>query len=190
MSRYRAIVMGVSAGGFKALSTVLPKLQPSLPLPVLIVQHLSPVSDTYLVDHLKRLCAVKVKMAEDKEPAEAGVVYLAPPDYHLLVEADNSLALSLENRVNYSRPSIDVLFSSAAEVYLEGLIGVIMTGANSDGAEGLARIKECGGLAVVQAPETAEVNVMPLAAMEVVAVDYVVPLERLGRFLNSLAMGQ
>ena len=190
MGNYRAIVIGVSAGGLKALSAVLPKLRGGLPLPVLVVQHLSPVSDTYLVDHLRRLCAVKVKMAEDKEPAEAGVVYLAPPDYHLLVEADNSLALSLENRVNYSRPSIDVLFASAAEAYMDGLIGVVMTGANADGAQGLARIKECGGLTVVQAPETAEVDIMPLAALETVAVDYVVPLERLGRFLNSLAMGQ
>ena len=190
MANYRAMVIGVSAGGFKALSVVLPQLQRELPLPVLIVQHLSPVSDTYLVDHLRKRCAVKVKLAEDKEPAEAGVVYLAPPDYHLLIEADYSLALSLENRVNYSRPSIDVLFASAAEVFLEGLIGVVMTGANADGAEGLARIQECGGLTVVQAPETAEVNIMPLAALEAVAVDHIVPLDQLGRFLNMLAMGQ
>lgn len=190
MTHYRAIVIGVSAGGFRALSMVLPQLQKKLPLPVLVVQHLSPVSDSYLVEHLQQLCRVKVKLAEDKEPAEAGVVYLAPPDYHLLVETDYSLALSLENRVNYSRPSIDVLFASAAEVYQDGLVGVVMTGANADGAQGLARIKECGGLTVVQAPETAEVAIMPMAALEAVAVDHVVPLDRLGRFLNSLAMGQ
>lgn len=190
MAYYQAITIGVSAGGFKALSVVLPQLARTLPLPVLVVQHLSPVADTYLVDHLRHRCAVQVKLAEDKEPVEAGVVYLAPPDYHLLVEADYSLALSLENRVNYSRPSIDVLFASAAEVYMEKLIGVVMTGANADGARGLARIKECGGLTVVQAPETAEADTMPLAALEAVAVDYIVTLERLGRFLNMLAMGQ
>lgn len=190
MAHYRAIVIGVSAGGFKALSVVLPQLRRQLPLPVFIVQHFSPVSDTYLVEHLRQCCAIPVKLAEDKEPAEAGVVYLAPPDYHLLIEADYSLALSLEDRVNYSRPSIDVLFASAAEVYLDGLIGVIMTGANDDGAEGLARVRECGGLTVVQAPETAEVDIMPRAALGAVPVDHIVPLERLGRFLNELVMGR
>jgi two-component system chemotaxis response regulator CheB len=190
MVHFKAMVIGVSAGGFKALARVLPHLERTLPVPVFIVQHLSPDSDTYLVDHLQKLCSVRVKLAEDKEPAEPGVVYLAPPDYHLLVETDNSLALSLENRVNYSRPSIDVLFASAAEVYQDGLIGVIMTGANADGAQGLARVKECGGLTVVQAPETAEVDVMPLAAIEAVAVDYIVPLDRLGMFLNVMAMGR
>ncbi|KJR99452.1 MAG: hypothetical protein VR65_15800 [Desulfobulbaceae bacterium BRH_c16a] len=190
MGHYKAMVIGVSAGGFKALSEVLPHLQRTVPLPVFIVQHLSPVSDTYFASHLQNHCLVTVKVAEDKEPAEPGVVYLAPPDYHLLIEADNSLALSLENRVNYSRPSIDVLFNSAAEVYQGGLIGVVMTGANADGAKGLARIKEYGGLTIVQAPETAEVDTMPLAALEAVDVDYIVPLDRLGMFLNTLAMGQ
>lgn len=190
MANYKAIAIGVSAGGFKALSEVLPHLERMIPLPVFVVQHLSPVSDTYIVDHLRNLCSVRVKLAEDKEPAEPGVVYLAPPDYHLLIEKDNSLALSLENRVNYSRPSIDVLFVSAAEVFLDGLIGVVLTGANADGAKGLARIKECGGLAIVQAPETAEVDIMPLAAIEAVDVDYIVPLGRLGAFLNKMVMGQ
>ena len=190
MAQYQAMVIGVSAGGFKALSKVLPHLRRTIPLPVFIVQHLSPVSDTYLIDHLRKICSVQVKLAEDKEPAEPGVVYLAPPDYHLLIEMDKSLALSLENRVNYSRPSIDVLFASAAEVFQAALIGVVMTGANADGAQGLARIKECGGLTVVQAPETAEVDIMPLAAIEAAPVDYIVPLDRLGIFLNIMAMGQ
>ena len=187
--RYQAIDMGVSAGGFKALSTVLPCFDRDFPLPVFIVQHLSPSSDSYFVDHLQSLCSVQVKMAEDKELARRGVVYLAPPDYHLLIETDYTLALSLENRVNYSRPSIDVLFASAAEVYLGGLIGVVMTGANNDGAIGLQRIKECGGLTVVQAPGTAEVDVMPLAAIDAVPVDHIITLARLGDFLNMTAMG-
>jgi len=187
---YKAVAMGVSAGGFRALSAVLPALARTLPLPVLIVQHMSPRADPYLVEHLQNICQVEVKLAEDKEMPQPAVVYLAPPDYHLLVEADNSLALSLENRVNYSRPSIDVLFESAAEVYLDALIGVIMTGASIDGTGGLMRIKECGGLTVVQDPETAEVDIMPRSAIDTVAVDHIVPLDKLGTFLNLMIMGQ
>ena len=188
--RYRAVVIGVSAGGFRALSAVLPSLDRKLPLPVFIVQHMSPLTEPYLVEHLQNLCQVEVKLAEDKETPRPAVIYLAPPDYHLLVEEDYSLALSLENRVNYSRPSIDVLFESAAEVYLNSLIGVIMTGANADGTKGLMRIKECGGLTIVQAPETAEVDTMPESAIDSVEVDYIVPLDKLGEILNLMVMGQ
>jgi two-component system chemotaxis response regulator CheB len=131
-----------------------------------------------------------VKLAEDKEPPRPAVIYLAPPDYHLLVEADYSLALSQEDRVNYSRPSIDVLFESAAEVYLDTLIGVIMTGANADGSKGLMKIKSYGGLTVVQAPETAEVDTMPMSAIDSVDVDYIMPLDKLGVFLNLMVMGR
>jgi two-component system, chemotaxis family, protein-glutamate methylesterase/glutaminase len=189
-ARYKAVVIGVSAGGFRALSVVLPGLVRTLPLPVLIVQHMSASSDLYLVEHLQQICQLQVKLAEDKETPRAGVIYLAPPDYHLLVEADYSLALSLENRVNYSRPSIDVLFESAAEVYFDSLIGIIMTGASADGARGLMKIKKCGGLTVVQAPETAEADTMPKSAIDFVAVDHIVPLDRLSQFLNTLAVGQ
>jgi two-component system chemotaxis response regulator CheB len=185
-----AIVLGVSAGGFHALSAVLPYLDRALPVPVFIVQHLSPLSDTYLVEHLQEICQVEVKLAEDKETPGPAVIYLAPPDYHLLIEADYSLALSLEDRVNYSRPSIDVLFESAAEVYFDSLIGVIMTGASVDGSKGLVKIKNCGGLTVVQAPETAEVDTMPRSAIKSVEVDYIVPLDKLGVFLNMMIMGQ
>jgi two-component system chemotaxis response regulator CheB len=186
----KAVVLGVSAGGFHALSAVLPYLDRELPVPVFIVQHLSPLADTYLVEHLQEICQVEVKPAEDKETPRPAVIYLAPPDYHLLIEADYSLALSLEDRVNYSRPSIDVLFESAAEVYFDTLIGVIMTGANTDGSKGLVKIKRCGGLTVVQAPETAEVDIMPRSAIESVEVDYIVPLDKLGVFLNMMIMGQ
>jgi two-component system chemotaxis response regulator CheB len=188
--RYRAVVVGVSAGGFRALSAVLPCLDRALPVPVFIVQHMSPFSDSYLVEHLRHICQLEVKLAEDKEPPRPAVIYLAPPDYHLLVEADYSLALSQEDRVNYSRPSIDVLFESAAEVYLDTLIGVIMTGANADGSKGLMKIKSYGGLTVVQAPETAEVDTMPMSAIDSVDVDYIMPLDKLGVFLNLMVMGR
>ncbi len=190
IAQYKALVVGVSAGGFRALSGVLPYFDRKLPVPVFIVQHMSPHSDTYLVEHLQSICQVEVKVAEDKETPKPGVVYLAPPDYHLLIEMDYSLALSQEDRVNYSRPSIDVLFESAAEVYADTLIGVIMTGANTDGTKGLTEIKRCGGLTVVQAPETAEVEIMPESAIESVEVDYIVPLDKLGVFLNMMLMGQ
>jgi len=189
-TRYQAIVMGVSAGGSKALSAVLPRFDPAMPVPIFIVQHLSPSADCYLVEHLRSICRVEVKVAEDKEQPCPGVVYLAPPDYHLLIEDHYSLALSLDYRVNYSRPAIDVLFVSGAEAYQRGLIGVVMTGANGDGACGLRRIKECGGLTVVQDPETAAVDIMPLAALAAVEVDHVVALDELGNFLNTLVMGQ
>ncbi len=189
-SYYQAVVLGVSAGGFRALSEVLPYLDRELPVPVFIVQHMSPHSDTYLVEHLQSICQVEVKVAEDKETAKPAVFYLAPPDYHLLIEADYSLALSQEDRVNYSRPSIDVLFESAAEVYSDSLIGVIMTGASADGSKGLMEIKRCGGLTVVQAPETAEVDTMPESAIDSVEVDYIVPLDKLGVFLNMMLMGR
>ena len=186
----KAVVLGVSAGGFHALPAVLSYLDRTLPVPVFIVQHLSPLSDTYLVEHLQDICQIEVKLAEDKETPRPAVIYLAPPDYHLLIEADYSLALSMEDRVNYSRPSIDVLFESAAEVYFDTLIGVIMTGANTDGSKGLMKIKNCGGLTVVQAPETAEVDLMPRSAINSVEVDYIVPLDELGAFLNMLIMGR
>lgn len=188
--RYKAIVIGVSAGGFQALSAVLPALVPNLTVPVFVVQHMSPASNSYLVEHLREICQIEVKFAEDKEPSRPAVIYLAPPDYHLLVEADYSLALSLEDRVNYSRPSIDVLFESAAEVYLDTLIGVIMTGASADGSKGLLKIKEYGGTTVVQAPETAEAVIMPRSAIETGRVDHIVPLDELGPFLTTMAMGQ
>ncbi|MGB3225505.1 MAG: chemotaxis protein CheB [Desulforhopalus sp.] len=187
---FKAVVLGVSAGGFHALPAVLSYLDRTLPVPVFIVQHLSPLSDTYLVEHLQDICQIEVKLAEDKEAPRPAVIYLAPPDYHLLIEADYSLALSMEDRVNYSRPSIDVLFESAAEVYFDTLIGVIMTGANTDGSKGLREIKRCGGITVVQAPETAEVDLMPRSAINSVEVDYIVPLDELGAFLNMMIMGR
>lgn len=187
---FKAMVLGVSAGGFRALSAVLPYFKRTLPVPVFIVQHMGPSSDTYLVEHLQNICRVEVKIAEDKETPKQGVAYLAPPDYHLLIEADYSLALSLEDRVNYSRPSIDILFESAAQAYSDGLIGVIMTGASADGSKGLLEIKRYGGLTVVQAPETAEVDTMPESAIDSVEVDYIVPLDKLGIFLNMMLMGQ
>lgn len=184
---YDAVVIGVSAGGLAALSAVLPAMDRNLPLAVMVVQHLSPASDDFLVRHLDGISGLTVKEAEDKDRLHPGRVYIAPPNYHLLVERDRTLALSLEQRVNFSRPSVDVLFETASEAYLERLIGVILTGASSDGARGLAAVKKRGGVAVVQDPLTAEADAMPRAALELVEVDHIVPLQDIGALLNRLA---
>lgn len=190
MKLYDAVVIGVSAGGLAALEKILPKLDKSIPVPVLIVQHVSPGSDNYMPKHFDSRSKVTVKEAEDKEVPVHGTVYFAPPNYHLLVEFERTLALSVEERVNFSRPSVDVLFETAAEAYRDKLIGVVLTGANSDGANGLARIKRLGGLTIVQSPETAEADAMPLAALEAVEADHVLPLGEIGYFINSLLMGE
>lgn len=186
---YEAMVIGVSAGGLAALGKILPKLSKDYPLAVLIVQHMRHDADGFLWRHLDTLCRLTVKEAEDKEAIQSKTVYIAPPDYHLLVEPDRTLSLSADERVNFSRPSIDVLFETAAETYQQRLIGVILTGANNDGTRGLQTIKSYGGLAIVQSPDSAESGAMPRSAIEEVAVDHIVPLDRMGQFLNDLAFG-
>ncbi len=191
MKRYHAIVIGVSAGGLEALSTILPGLPRAFSLPEIVVQHRAEDTDGFVAESLNRLSPMRVKEAEDKEPLCAATVYLATASYHLLIEPDHTLALSVDPRVNFSRPSIDVLFESAADVYQDTLVGVILTGANRDGADGLARIKECGGLAVVQDPATAEAEVMPREALAAVPnVDHVVTLDDLAPLLEKLAASE
>lgn len=183
---YEAIVVGVSAGGLEALSAILPILDKDFPVPVLIVQHQSHDSDDFLAKHFGRLCRLPVKEAEDKMPVEPGVIYFAPANYHLLVEPDKIISLSVGAPVNYSRPSVDVLFESAADSYAGQLIGIILTGANSDGTKGAMRIKKFGGLVVVQDPKTAEAETMPLSVIKHVKVDHILPLKKIGDFINTL----
>ncbi len=161
----RAVVVGASAGALDALSIVLPALPAGYPLAVLVVVHLPGDRASYLADILGAKCRLPVAEATDKEPIRAGAVYLAPPDYHLLVEADFRLSLSGEEPVLYSRPSVDVLFESAADAYGPGLVGVVLTGASADGARGLAAVAAAGGLALVQRPDTAQAAAMPSAAL-------------------------
>jgi two-component system, chemotaxis family, protein-glutamate methylesterase/glutaminase len=187
---YEAIVLGVSAGGLQALKTLLPALPASFPLPIAIVQHIGARSDNFLSEYLDRSSSIIVKEAEDKEPLIAGTAYLAPPGYHLLIEADRSFSLSVDPRVNHCCPSIDVLFESAAEVYAGGLIGIILTGANGDGAQGLKAVKARGGLTIVQNPASAEAGAMPRAALAATPVDHVIELEQLAPLLWRLAMSQ
>jgi len=183
---YKAIVIGSSTGGMEALRIILEVLPKDFPVPVLVAQHISPHSDNYLAKFLDNACKVCVKEAEEKEEAIPGHVYLAPPNYHLLVEKDGFISLSVEARVSYARPSIDVLFESAAEAYNRGLIGIVLTGANSDGSKGLKRIKECRGLTIVQDPNTAQAEAMPRAAIGATNIDHITPLTEIGQLLNKL----
>lgn len=183
---YEAVVIGVSAGGMNALRTILPHLPEKFPVPVVVVQHRGTESDDFFAQYLAQRCAVQVKEAEEKEGAAPGTVYLAPANYHLLLEDDRTFSLTLESRVRFARPSIDVLFESAADVYGSKLIGIVLTGANDDGSRGLAAIKKRGGLAVVQDPAGAEVDTMPLAAIQAAVVDFVLPLAAIGPFLANL----
>lgn len=186
-SRYKAVVMGLSAGGMQALKAFIPALPSSFPLPVAITQHNSENSDGFLADYLNGLGALTVKEAEDKEPLCSGHAYLAPAGYHLLIEDDQTFSLSVDPRVNYCCPSIDVLFESAADAFGESLIGIVLTGANGDGSRGLRTIKARGGVTIVQDPETAESRYMPQAALEATVVDHVVTLEELAPLLVQLS---
>ncbi len=184
--KYKAVVIGVSAGGAKALKTILPGLPSDFAFSVIIVIHRHSDSDDYLERSLNSECRIRVKQADEKKNIKNGVVYFAPPNYHLLIEDDNTFSMSLEGAVNYARPAIDVLFESAAYVYGPELIGIVLTGANNDGSQGLKKIKKMGGLAIVQAPETAEVGDMPRAAIAAVEPDYILPLKEIGPFLMDL----
>jgi len=181
---YEAIVVGVSAGGLEAITCILPHLPADFTLPLMVVQHIPANTSELMVQSLKGTCALPIKEAMDKEAINPGTVYIAPAGYHLLVEEQRTLSLSVDPPVNWARPSIDVLFQSAAEVYEQSLVGIVLTGANKDGSEGLKAIKEHGGLAVVQDPQTAQVDVMPRAAMDAASPDHVLGLEEIGPFLR------
>ena len=184
--RFEAIVIGVSAGGLKALRAILLGLPKGFVIPVIIVQHLSANSDGDWIEILDGMSHIRIKEAEEKEEIDGGSAYIAPPGYHLLIEEDRTFSLSAEDRVNFSRPSIDVLFESAADVYGKSLIGIILTGLNNDGAAGLKYIKNSGGLSIVEDPATAEWSSMPESAIEATEVDYIVPLEEMVPLLIKL----
>jgi two-component system chemotaxis response regulator CheB len=187
---YDLIVVGASWGGLRAVSTLLDHLPTAAWPAIVVAQHRGPDSraDGGLASLLQRHVEVPVSEAEDKEPIERSHIYLAPPDYHLLVEHDH-FALSIDERVQYARPSIDVLFESAADAFRERLVGIVLTGANEDGAAGLRRIKQRGGVAIVQDPRTAERREMPVAAIAATAADAVLPIEAMGPFLYGLLVG-
>lgn len=163
--RPEAVVIGASAGALEALSVILPALPVTFPLPVFVVVHVPPDKRSMLSELFRAKCEIDVQEAEDKEPIKAGTVFFAPPGYHLLVENAQSLSLSADEPVMFSRPSIDVLFETAADVYGPDLIAIVLTGANQDGASGITAVIEAGGTGLVQNPREAFASAMPEAAI-------------------------
>jgi two-component system chemotaxis response regulator CheB len=179
------VVIGASAGAIEALSAILPALPRDYPLPVMVVVHLPAGKPNLLPELFRDRCQLTVKEAEDKEPIQPGHIYFAAPDYHLLVEGDRKLSLSADEPVLFSRPSIDVLFESAADAYGEKLVGVVLTGASSDGTGGVEAILGRGGQALVQSPETAQSSLMPRSAIERSPSARALRLEQISSFLTT-----
>ena len=184
--KYELIVLGCSMGGMSAMEQIFSVLPHDFPVPIVVAQHRYRTSGEALPSFLRRHSKLNVVDASDKQWIHPGNVYLAPADYHLLVDRGGELSLSVDAAVAYSRPSIDVLFESAADAYSTGTVAVVLTGANADGARGAKRIKERGGFVVVQDPQTAESPEMPSAAIAATRVDRILPLNRIGPFLVEL----
>ena len=187
--KYKTIVIGTSAGGLFALSVILEQLPPGYPVPIVVVQHRSKDQKSLLEEVLRQKCRISIKQADEKEKIEGGFVYIAPPDYHLLVENDKTFSLSSDEPVHFSRPSIDVLFETAAMVFKDTLIGIILTGANDDGAAGIVAVKKYGGLTIAQNPGEAQFAFMPEASIETKAVQYIWPLAEIKNFLLKISDG-
>lgn len=181
------IVVGASAGGVSALQQLLAALPPDLPMPVLVVLHLPRDRPSRIADLLDSGCALPVREAEDKQALVPGTVTFAPSDYHLLVEDRGSLALSVDPLVLFSRPAIDPLFESAADVFGSGVLAILLTGASSDGSAGVAAVREAGGQAWIQSPDDAFSPIMPAAALAHAGADAVLTLESLCSRMKGLA---
>ena len=181
-----AIVIGASAGALEALSIILPLLPAGYRLPLFVVVHVPPDRRSILAEIFQAKCSINVREAEDKEPISRGTAYFAPPDYHLLVEKNKSLSLSNDEPVLYSRPSLDVLFESAADAYGPSLIAIVLTGANQDGAKGLKAVAEAGGTAIVQSPKAAYASAMPEAAIAQCPSAWVMSLKEIAAYLQDV----
>ncbi|MCC8536087.1 chemotaxis protein CheB [Xanthomonas axonopodis pv. poinsettiicola] len=175
--RFDAMVIGASAGGVTALQALLSSLPASLPMPVLVVLHLPRDRASHVAELMDARCALPVREAEDKQPLLAGTVTIAPPDYHLLVESRTTLALSMDAPVLFSRPAIDPLFESAADVFAERLLAILLTGASSDGSAGVAAVRAAGGTAWIQRPDDAASPLMPASALAHAGADAVLTLQ-------------
>ena len=183
---YKAIVIGTSYGGPDALKIILPHLSIGFPVPVIIVLHIGDHNNEVFVDYMNSICPLEVKEAESNEKIREGFIYFAPPNYHLLIESDFTFSLTTDQKHNYSRPSIDILFESAAWAYSQSLIGVVLTGANSDGATGLKMIRDFGGMTIVQNPCTALSPAMPQAALKTARPEIRLKLEEIADKLIEL----
>ena len=183
--RYKAIVIGGSAGSLEVLLTLFSQLPRALNIPIIVITHLHPQDKGQLVEFFQRRFTHPIKEAGDKEVLISGTIYFPPANYHLLVEQDKTFALSVDPKVNYSRPSIDVFFESAAAVWTCDLVGIILTGASCDGAQGMVAIKKKGGLTIAQDPRTAAYSIMPKAAVDTGTVDKIFSIKEIGLFLSK-----
>lgn len=190
MSVISAIVVGASAGGVEALGVVLPALRRDAGVSVFVVVHLPRERPSRLAEIFSTKCGLTVLEADDKEPALPGTIYFAPPDYHLLIDPGPQISLSADELVHYSRPSIDVLFESAADIFRERLLGIVLTGANDDGAAGLAAVARTGGTTWVQAPHTAAATAMPTAALKAAPDSAALALPAMAAVLRQMTAGR
>lgn len=182
-----AVVIGASAGGVEALSVILPALRKGSRSAIFIVVHLPKDRPSILPALFAERCALAVREAVNGEPIEAETIYFAPPDYHLLLDDGFCISLSIDEPINYSRPSIDVLFETAADLYGPRLLGILLSGGNDDGAQGLFYIQQCGGHTIVQLPESARVTQMPEAALSRMNPEAVLTLPQIAEVLSALA---
>lgn len=182
-NKYDAIVVGASAGGLYAMISILQPLPANYPIPIIVVQHRAKDEQSLLEEVLQQKCHIRIKQADEKEKIQPGFVYFAPPNYHLLVESNGTFSLSYDVPVNHSRPSIDVLFETAADVFKQGLLGIVLTGANKDGAQGMKKIRALGGTTIAQQPATADYPEMPQSAINTGAIQHILTPEAIGSFL-------
>ncbi len=182
----KLLLIGGSAGSLNVLLNVLPSLKPDLALCIVIVTHRKNTSDTLLEDLLSSRTTISVKEIEDKEVLQKGTIYITPPDYHILFENNGTLSLDYSEKINYSRPSIDVAFESAGVIYKENLTCILLSGANSDGVQGLIEVKRHHGVTVVQEPHTAATPYMPLQALHFMKPDYLLTPDEMITFINNL----
>lgn len=187
MKKCKAFIIGGSAGSLEVLLKVLPEVNPELSFPIVIVIHRKHGADSLLPGLLSSRTSMTVKEADEKELMVPGTIYIAPSDYHLLIEMDHTFSLDYSEKVNYSRPAIDVTFQTAAEAYKEQLACLLLSGSNADGVNGLKTVKQWGGLALIQDPDTAQVAFMPEQARKNVPIDRVLRIEEIAAFINLLS---
>lgn len=186
MTKCKGIWVGGSAGSLEVLLKVLPQIKDEIDFAIVIVLHRKPGADILLTELLAARTNIPIKEIEEKDFIERGTIYLAPSDYHLLVEKDETFSLDSSEKVNYSRPSIDVAFESAAEIYKENLVGLLLSGANSDGVAGLIKIKKMGGCVLIQHPDSARVSYMPAQAGLHVDYDAMLQIDEIADWINNL----
>ena len=188
-AKRKIVIIGGSAGSLEVIMRLLPSLHANLRIPIIIVMHRRNTYESLLAKILSAKTTLKVKEAEEKEKIIPGNVYIAPADYHLLIEENFTFSLDDSEKINYSRPSIDVTFECAAKVYRSNLVCILLSGANADGVEGLKMVKQYNGIAAIQDPATAQVSFMPQQAIQHVDLDHIFKIKEIADFINSLSDG-